>query len=894
MNGYNTLFSFAFHATGSPIISSARAIEKNDKSQLDNLKTFGITDKEEIEKFKNPNHWVKYFIKEWEKDLFSLGFSVDSRTHLITTDLNKSYDKFIRWQFNKLKEKNYVKKGKHPVIWCSSCKEPIGDHSRHSGEGETAQEYTLLKFELIENDYLKDKVYLVAATLRPETVYGQTNFWIDADGDYSLIEIEYDNKKENWITSQKSIEKLEDQEKKIKVIKEIKGEELILKHCIAPLVNTKIPILPADFISASVGTGLVTSVPSDAPHDYIALEDLKNKREFREKYNIPEEEVKKIEVIRIIDSKELGDFPAKTVCEDLNISSQFDHRLEDAKKIVYRQGFHTGILNKNCGQYKGMSVEEAKEQIKQRLIKENLATIFFEPSGKVICRCKNQCHVKVVENQWFIEYNNPEWKEITHEAVDKMTFYPEKVRKQFHHVIDWLQHWACTREIGLGTKLPWDEKWLIESLSDSTIQMAYFPIAKYLQYPEENNIIVENLTDIFFDYIYLEKGDLEKVSIETKIPKEKITQIKEEVDYWLPHDYRNSAKDLIQNHLTFSLFNFTGIFPEKYWPKAYEINGMVLVDSEKMGKSKGNFYTARQLLEKYPADYIRLTAAYSGEGMDDSNFEFGFIDTAKQKLNFIKHLVLKNYNQGSTEMNFQDKWFESKIHSFIKEATDMVENLKYRSYVQKVFLESINLYKEYLAKVEKGNKDIQNYFIEALVKMISPITPFVAEELWEQLGKKTLVSNETWPIYDDSKINENIEYSYELSERIIEDINTIKGLVKINKLKKIELFVSQEYKYELFRDLKKLLASGLGIPEITKEIMPKYAKYDKNLSKKIEKLISKIPHPILSQKEEYNMLIENKDKIEKCFKASVEINKLNQDSTQEVNAMPFKVGIRLE
>ena len=46
---------------------------------------------------------------------------------------------------------------------------------------------------------------------------------------------------------------------------------------------------------------------------------------------------------------------------------------------------------------------------------------------------------------------------------------------------DWLEEWACSRLFGLGTQLPWDKEWVIESLSDSTIYMAYYTIAHYFQ-----------------------------------------------------------------------------------------------------------------------------------------------------------------------------------------------------------------------------------------------------------------------------------------------------------------------------------------------------------------------------------------------------------------------------
>lgn len=51
--------------------------------------------------------------------------------------------------------------------------------------------------------------------------------------------------------------------------------------------------------------------------------------------------------------------------------------------------------------------------------------------------------------------------------------------------VEWLREWACSRQFGLGTLLPWDEQWVIESLSDSTIYMAYYTIA-HLLHGEDN------------------------------------------------------------------------------------------------------------------------------------------------------------------------------------------------------------------------------------------------------------------------------------------------------------------------------------------------------------------------------------------------------------------------
>lgn len=55
----------------------------------------------------------------------------------------------------------------------------------------------------------------------------------------------------------------------------------------------------------------------------------------------------------------------------------------------------------------------------------------------------------------------------------------------FNSKVAWLKEWACSRQFGLGTQLPWDEQWVIESLSDSTIYMAYYTIA-HLLHGEDN------------------------------------------------------------------------------------------------------------------------------------------------------------------------------------------------------------------------------------------------------------------------------------------------------------------------------------------------------------------------------------------------------------------------
>ena len=71
------------------------------------------------------------------------------------------------------------------------------------------------------------------------------------------------------------------------------------------------------------------------------------------------------------------------------------------------------------------------------------------------------------------------------EVVAQMTVYPEAAKPWFCTVIDWLREWACARTTGFGTPLPWGKGWIIETLSDSTVYMAFYTVNKHIK---QNNI----------------------------------------------------------------------------------------------------------------------------------------------------------------------------------------------------------------------------------------------------------------------------------------------------------------------------------------------------------------------------------------------------------------------
>ena len=72
------------------------------------------------------------------------------------------------------------------------------------------------------------------------------------------------------------------------------------------------------------------------------------------------------------------------------------------------------------------------------------------------------------------------WKKLAYELIKNMEILPEEIRQEFANVIDWLRKEHVQEKSGLGTKLPWDNEWIIESLADSVIYMAYYTLSNYI------------------------------------------------------------------------------------------------------------------------------------------------------------------------------------------------------------------------------------------------------------------------------------------------------------------------------------------------------------------------------------------------------------------------------
>lgn len=708
MQGYNVLYPMGWDAFGLP------------------TENYAIQNKIHPKKVTEDN------VKHFKTQLCALGYSFDWDREINTTD--PGYYKWTQWIFLKLFKAGLAYKKEMPINWCTSCKvglaneEVVGGVCERCGsevvrkvksewmlkitnyadkllEGlnnvdyiervKTSQKNWIGRSEGAEVDFcLKDKEEkLRVYTTRPDTLFGATYMVVSPE--HPLID-KYKDEIKNWedIVKYREMAAKKSDFERTELVKDKTGVVLDGIMAVNPVNNKEIPVWISDYVLMTYGTGAIMAVPAHDERDW----------EFAKKFGLP--------VIQVVEGTKGSVDIDKAAFTDVATG-----------KMV-----NSGFLN-------GLSVEEAKEKIKDFLSEKGIGErkVNYKLRDWVFSRQRywgEPIPIVNCEKCGFVPVDESELPLVLPEVESYMP--ADNGESPLASMTDWVNT-TCPCCGGPAKRE-----------TDTMPQWAgsswYF-----LRYTDPHN--EECLAD------------------------------PEALKYWLPVDWYNGGMEHTTLHLLYSRFWHKFLYDQKAvpTPEPYQkrtSHGMILgSNGEKMSKSRGNVINPDDIVKDYGADTLRtyemfigafdLSAAWSDDGV-------------KGCRRFLER-VWKLQEILTDEENYS-KDMETKMHQTIKKVGNDFENLKFNTAIAAM----MSLINDYYKKnsVTKGE-------YKTLLKLLNPVAPHITEELWEITGCGGRIYSGTWPEYNEAKtIETQIEIAVQVNGKTKTTVSIAKDEAKESVLAK--------------------------------------------------------------------------------------------------------------
>ena len=696
MKGDNVLFPMGFDAFGAPAEQYA------------------------IKNHIHPREAVVENIKTFKGQMKKMGFSFDWSREFSTTD--PEYYKWTQWQFLQFYKHGMAYKEKMPVNWCPNCKTVLSNEDSQGGECERCgtkvvqkeKSQWMLRMSNYAEDLLTglddtnfaDKVKLGQInwigkstgvevdvdivgggkfsifTTCIETIYGITFFVIAPDG--KLIKelmprVENKEEVEAYIEETMSKSNMDRTElNKGKTGVEVKGIKAI-----NPVTGKEVPVYLGDFVLGSYGTGAVMAVPSHDQRDF----------EYAIAHNIP--------MIQVIDGEGA-----------------------DVENCAYEKGSYLGKGAKliNSGEFTGLTVEDAKEEITKYLEEKGIARrvnnykmrdwifsrqrFWGEPIPMI--NCPNCGWVPMPEEELPLVLPNVAEYEPTDNGESPLA-----------KITDWV-NCKCPKCGG-------DAKRETDTMPQWAGSSWYF-----LRFMDPHN------THEFCSM--------------------------DAMKYWNKVNWYNGGMEHTARHLLYARFwvqmlNDYGLVPNREMIDTRVSHGMILgPDGLKMSKSKGNVINPDDIVNEYGADTLRVYEMFIGDYQQDAAWS---VDSLRGCKRFIDRIIkLKDKINDSN-----DYTNEVLANKTIKKVENDILTLKFNTAISALMI-MVNEY-EKQDTVTKADYKL-------LLTLLNPFAPHITEELNEQIGEEP-ICNRTWPVYDESKIVEDeIEIGVQVNGKV-------RGTIVINK-----------------------------------------------------------------------------------------------------------------
>lgn len=759
MLGESVLFPFGIHASGLPAVTFAQRVQDRDPAILQQLEDAGVPPSER-ERLVEPEYVARFLGESYRSVLRSIGVLFDESTYLTTID--EDYRAFVRWQFRALERAHALVRGTYTASVCPVCGPVAVDPSETDlSSGGDAE---ILRFAVVPFR-LDDGRILLAATLRPETVYGVTNLWL-APKENLVVWHQGDR---SFLVARPGGERLVEQHGG-HLGHEVPASELLGRHVEVPLRGSTVPILESPLVDPAIGTGVVMSVPAHAPADAAALREVPEST--RSLLGAPPVllEIPNPAALTASETELLAGegTPAERALRATGAADRSDSgALEEATERLYRLEFVRGRMT--VPPLAGVPVREARARVVRTLAEAGPSFDLQEFSKPVICRNGHHVVIRKVPDQWFLAYGDPEWKELTRAALARLVTWPADYGRELPSIVDWFGDRPCTRKgRWLGTPFPLDPEWIIEPIADSTFYMAYFVVRRFVT---SGRLSLPQLTTAFFDYVFLGEGPGEPT-----VERTLLDEVRAEFLYWYPLDFNLGGKEHKRVHFPVFLYTHARLLPPELQPRGIYVNGWITgPEGEKVSKkdvtSKGGRIPPIGLaLETWGPDALRLFYAIAASPSQDIVWDPSLVESAAARLSDVERLFREAAGDASGPPEL-DAWLFSAMHRAVGEARSAYDATDLRRAAEVTYVGIPALLRRYYSR--GGVPGVATSRVaRAWGLLLAPLTPHLAEELGEGSSPE-LVAVDRFPNPEQFPRSEVADAHEAFLDRVEEDLRAV-------------------------------------------------------------------------------------------------------------------------
>lgn len=252
----------------------------------------------------------------------------------------------------------------------------------------------------------------------------------------------------------------------------------------------------------------------------------------------------------------------------------------------------------------------------------------------------------------------------------------------------------------------------------------------------------------------------------------------EKLKDWLPVDIYIGGAEHAVLHLLYARFwhKFLydlGVVPTKEPFQRLYNQGMILGEgNEKMSKSKGNVVNPDEIIQTHGADTLRLYEMFMGPLDAETAWSEAGVDGARRFLDRVWRLLTNDADQLNPVITdtTAEPSFEKVYHQTVKKVSDNFEALRFNTGISQLMI-----------FVNEANKQdaLPVTYMEQFVKLLSPVAPHIAEELWSILGHNETITYEPWPTYDEGKLTEQeVEVVVQINGKVRSKLKMPKDMSK--------------------------------------------------------------------------------------------------------------------